>query len=132
MHDERHPGPKDVSRRQARRDAMVILYQKIERDRGYVASEYTQLLVTGVLSMYRDLDRSIDENSKNWQSSRMGALERNILRIAVFEIREREDIAFETSVDEAVTLAKRFCSYEAAALVNGILGNMKDHKGSKK
>lgn len=101
------------------------LYVNLEKDQGRPVAQYTKLLASGVLDQKQVLDRIIDANSRDWHVSRMGVLERSILRIAVYEIREQDEIAFETSVDEAVAMAKRYCSTEAGSLVNGILGNLK-------
>lgn len=126
-----------VSRRQARRDAMVVLYQRditggdyrelfanLEQDRGYAPDPFTRELVEGVDARREEIDQRIDRCSINWPAHRIAALERNILRIGVFEIGFRDDIPAETSIDEAVGLAKRYCSREAGVLINGILGKM--------
>lgn len=124
-----------TSRRQARRDAMVVLYQhdltgspidelynNLQRESGHEADDFTREEVDGVLSSAQELDREIDSYSRSWPAHRMAALERSILRIGMYEIRQRPEIPIEATIDEAVTLAKRFCSREAAALVNGVLG----------
>ncbi|MFA5808835.1 MAG: transcription antitermination factor NusB [Thermoleophilia bacterium] len=126
-----------ISRRQARRDAMVILYQRdiagavlselydsLEKDRGYPPAEFTREDVEGVIGVMEELDSAIDLVSEGWPAHRMAALERNIIRLAVFEMKNRDDIPTEVSIDEAVELAKRYCSREAGALVNGILGKI--------
>jgi transcription antitermination protein NusB len=70
-----------------------------------------------------ELDARINEASSDWTADRLGALERNILRIALWEL-EREEVPVEVAIDEAVTLAKRYASEDAGALVNGILGRV--------
>ena len=133
-----------VSRRQARRDAMVILYQRditgaplvelyasLEHDTGHSPDRFTILEVEGVTSGARQLDAAIDAASEGWPAHRMAALERNILRLALYEMREIEDIPIEVSIDEAVALSKRFCSREAATLVNGILGKIAEEGRSQ-
>lgn len=133
-----------TSRRQARRDAMVLLYQhdltggaleelydnlvgKEERD----LEPYTREVVEGVLGSQAEIDALIDTSAENWSASRMAALERNILRLAIYEIRNRDDIPAEVSIDEAVELARRFCSNEAGSLVNGVLSNIADGESKK-
>lgn len=126
-----------TSRRQARRDAMVLLYQRdltgggLEDLYGNLESKeerelepYTREVVEGVLASQDEIDAMIDASAENWSVSRMAALERNILRLAIYEIRKRDDIPVEVSIDEAVELARRFCSNEAGALVNGVLSNV--------
>ena len=126
-----------VTRRQARRDAMVVLYQmdltgggleellgNLEAETGHAADRFTREDVEGVLALMNDLDRAIDAASESWPAHRLAALERSILRLAAYEIMERPDIPVEVSIDEAVALSKRFCSREAGALINGILGKI--------
>lgn len=116
---------------------MVVLYQhditggeyaelfaNLEKDRGHEPAPFTRELVEGVDSHREEIDGSIDRYSINWPAHRIAALERNILRIGVYEIGFRDDIPAETSIDEAVGLAKRYCSREAGVLINGILGKM--------
>ncbi len=126
-----------VSRRQARRDAMVVLYQRditgagldhlfaaLEKETGHAPDGFTREEVQGVLAAKDDLDLAIDAASSSWPAHRLAALERNILRLAVFEIRARLDVPAEVTINEAVALAKRYCSREAGSLVNGILGKI--------
>ena len=70
-----------------------------------------------------ELDRRIDEATEDWPADRLGALERNILRIGIYEL-ETGRVPTEVAIDEAVRLAKRFASDEAGKLVNGILGRI--------
>jgi len=98
------------------------LYNNLQRESGHEADDFTREEVDGVLSSAQELDREIDSYSRSWPAHRMAALERSILRIGMYEIRQRPEIPIEATIDEAVTLAKRFCSREAAALVNGVLG----------
>lgn len=127
----------NVTRRQARRDAMVVLYQhditgasleelynNLRQESGHVADGFTRDEVGGVLAALAEMDAAIDAASRGWPAHRLAALERSILRLGVYEIKRRDDIPAEVSIDEAVSLAKRFCSREAAALVNGVLGNV--------
>jgi N utilization substance protein B len=71
----------------------------------------------------RELDRRITDAAQGWTADRLGAIERNILRIALHEL-AGEDIPDEVAIDEAVTLAKRYATDDAARLVNGILGRI--------
>ena len=70
-----------------------------------------------------ELDRRIDEVSQGWPADRLGVLERNILRIGISEL-EGATVPPEVAIAEAVGLAKRYASPEAARLVNGILGRV--------
>jgi N utilization substance protein B len=70
-----------------------------------------------------ELDRRIDEATEDWPADRLGAIERNILRVGIYEL-ERGEVPVEVAIDEAIRLAKRYASDEAAKLVNGILGRV--------
>ncbi len=69
------------------------------------------------------LDRAIDAASDSWTSDRLGVLERNVLRIGIFEL-VHGTVPIEVAISEAVNLAKRYASDEAAKLVNGVLGGV--------
>jgi len=87
------------------------------------AKEYAESLVRGVLEKKGDIDRVIEKSSDNWSVERMPLVDRNILRIAVYEMRYAA-IPFKVAIDEAVELAKRFGTDESGAFVNGILDRM--------
>jgi len=70
-----------------------------------------------------ELDRRIDGATEGWPADRLGALERNVLRLAILELASGS-VPAEVAIDEAVRLAKRYASDEAGKLVNGILGRI--------
>jgi transcription antitermination protein NusB len=118
-----------VARRtEQRRAAVVALYQAdvtgrsagdlVERD----ASAFTRELVEGVEADRETLDDSIARHASGWTLDRIAPLERNILRVAVHELRNRSDIPDEVAIDEAVEAAKELCSADAPGFVNGVLG----------
>jgi N utilization substance protein B len=76
-----------------------------------------------------ELDRRIDAVTEGWPAGRLGALERNVLRIAIHEI-ETASVPAEVAIDEAVRLAKRYASDEAGRLVNGILGRISQEEAA--
>ena len=106
--------------------ALEELYNNLERQEGREIDVFTSEEVEGVLAATAELDAVIDANAEGWKAHRLAALERSILRLAIYEIRERPDIPYEVSIDEAVELAKRFCSPEAGSLINGVLGKVAD------
>lgn len=118
-----------MSRKGARRDALFVLYQWDVTGQPLATlhegelDPYAQELVDSVAGAATDLDGRINEASSDWTADRLGALERNILRIALWEL-ERGEVPVEVAIDEAVTLAKRYASEDAGALVNGILGRV--------
>jgi len=101
-----------------------VLYDNLEREEGRGIDPFTRGEVEGVLAARPEIDAAIDAVAVGWPAHRLAALERSILRLAIYEIRQRDDIPAEVSIDEAVELAKRFCSPEAGSLVNGILGKI--------
>jgi N utilization substance protein B len=118
-----------VSRKSARRDALFVLYQWDVTGTPLASlhegelDPYAQELVDGVSGEAADLDARINDASSEWSADRLGALERNVLRIALWEL-ERGDVPLEAAIDEAVSLAKRYSSEDAGRLVNGILGRV--------
>jgi len=118
-----------VSRREARRAAVFVLYQwdvtgtplgsLYEGD----VDEYTRRVVDAVAAHAPELDGRITAAADEWTADRLGAVERNVLRVAIEELDEGE-IPLEVVLDEAVTLAKRYASDDAGRLVNGILGRI--------
>jgi transcription antitermination protein NusB len=118
-----------MSRKAERRDALFVLYQWDVTGQPLASLHEGELepfareLVTAVASRAADLDARINEASSDWSADRLGALERNILRIALWEL-EQGAVPVEVAIDEAVTLAKRYASEDAGALVNGILGRV--------
>jgi N utilization substance protein B len=85
--------------------------------------EYTRRLTDAVSAHAPELDARITAASDEWTADRLGAVERNVLRVAIEELNEGE-IPREVVLDEAVTLAKRYASDDAGRLVNGILGRI--------
>ncbi len=128
--------PAGPSRKQARRDAVFLLYQTEVTDmsmaelvqgqrlrEGYAPDEFTIKAVAGVLRDREELDEVLEAHSKGWPLDRVAPLERSILRLALWEIRT-EVSPPEVAIDEAVRLAKRYSTDEAGAFVNGVLGGI--------
>ena len=84
--------------------------------------EYLRTLVLGIGEKKAELDDIISRNSQNWKIERISKIGRAVLEIALYEIREMDDIDVSVSINEAVELAKNYDSEEAAAFVNGVLG----------
>ena len=125
-----------AGRRAARRTALFLLYQW-DLPAKPLASLYEGEVDPFALAPARavseragELDKRLNEVLEGWTADRLGALERNILRIAVYEI-EAEKVPFEVAINEAVELAKRYTTDEAARLVNGALGKIAREGGSE-
>jgi len=85
------------------------------------ARRFAEELVRGVQAHRAEIDRHIVAISRNWSLARMAVLDRNVIRMALFEILYRDDIPCVVSINEAVDIAKRFNSSESGRFVNGIL-----------
>jgi N utilization substance protein B len=126
------PAPKQTGRRAARRDALFVLYQwdltgrPIESQPEEI-DPFARELAEAVVGREPELDRRIDEVSEGWPADRLGVLERNILRIGIAEL-EGDTVPPEVAIAEAVALAKRYASPEAARLVNGILARVAEEQ----
>ena len=114
---------------------MVALYQSdvtgrpadelVERD----ASLFTRELVEGVERDRDSLDESISRHASGWTLDRIAPLERNILRVALHEMKDRSDIPDEVAIDEAVEAAKELCGIDAPGFINGVLGAVQRENG---
>jgi N utilization substance protein B len=123
-----------AGRRSARRQAVVLLYQQdllgltapdaIGRMQDVEISDYARRLVLGVAAERETIEGAVGAHLAGWSWERLGVLERSILKVAAYELMRETDVPVAVIIDQAVELAKRFCSAEAGALVNGILGAM--------
>jgi transcription antitermination protein NusB len=95
------------------------------------AQQHTEALVRGVAERISTLDSLLVEASRNWRIERMSRLDRNLLRLAAWELRERHDIPRSVILDEAVEIAKSFGSEDSSAFVNGVLNRVADILGRK-
>jgi N utilization substance protein B len=118
-----------AGRRAARRTALILLYQWDVTGQELASlyegevDDYARSLAERVVERHEELDRRITDAADEWTADRLGALERNILRLAIVELDE-DAVPVEVAIDEAVTLAKRYASEDAGRLVNGILGKI--------
>jgi N utilization substance protein B len=118
-----------TSRKEARRDALFVLYQWDVTGQPLASlhegglDPYSVEVAEGVAAEAAALDARIDGASSDWSADRLGAVERNVLRIALWEL-DRSEVPLEVAIDEAVLLAKRYSSEDAGRLVNGILGRV--------
>jgi N utilization substance protein B len=82
-------------------------------------------LIRGTLQHRGDLDTAIRRHAKNWELHRIAAVDRNILRLAMYEMLHRDDIPPVVSINEAVDIAKKFSTQDSGKFVNGILDKVK-------
>ena len=126
------------TRRKARESALQMLYQfemsghdpevlmgsEVMEDLVPEVAEFATGLVNGVKENLGEIDELISLHSTNWKLTRMAAVDKNILRVAVFELMNCEDIPTKVTINEAVEIAKKFGSTDSGAFVNGILDNI--------
>lgn len=123
-------------RSQAREAALQALYQLELRDdlveedlfagidesvQSDDAREFARDLVRGTRANLATIDAEVEAVAINWELKRMAAIDRNILRLATFELLHRPDLPPAVSINEAVVLAKKFSTKESGSFVNGIL-----------
>ncbi len=117
-----------MRRTEQRRAAVVALYQSDLNRRSPrevlepTARTFTRELVQGVEHWREEIDGLIERHAEGWTLDRIAPLERNILRVALFEVLHRSDVPAEVAIDEAVEAAKELCGTEAPGFLNGILG----------
>jgi transcription antitermination protein NusB len=92
--------------------------------------EYTRLLVEGVHLHKRKIDELISTYAQSWDMDRLAAVDRNILRLGIFEILWEDDIDDAIVIDEALTLAQSLSTEESAGFIHGVLGRIVSIKAS--
>ena len=102
----------------------TILQDFVEEYKPGQQQEYIQRIVRGTVAELEEIDKKIDEVSKDWKVERMSCVSLAVLRLAVYEIMFCDDIPSVVSVNEAVSLAKKYDGEEAAPFLNGILGKI--------
>ena len=117
-------------------DALAGLWSTLLEDTGLEGQsadseevEFTRSLVAGVEERSQEVDTLIEAASLNWRLSRMPTVDRNILRLATYELLASADVPASVSINEAVELAKRFGEKESGSFVNGILDRIAQETG---
>ncbi len=129
-----------MKRRRAREYALQILFQIdfkgkeidkndlkafwLQKQEKKDVKQFTEDLVQGTVERLNDIDSVIERVAENWLLSRMATVDRNILRIAAYEILYRKDIPFAVTINEAIEIAKKFSTSEAVPFINGILDRL--------
>ncbi len=127
-------------RTQAREFALQLLYQLDLRGEEFLpdveeafkpgagdpeVTAFARELLFGYWERRVEIDRKVEEVAKNWQLKRMAAIDRNILRLATFELLFREDIPPLVTINEAIEMAKKYSTKNSGPFVNGILDNIR-------
>ena len=86
--------------------------------------DYFLEVINGVMNSLKEIDEIIETKAKDWTIDRIAKMDLPILRVAIFEIKHREDIPVGVSINEAVELAKKFGSDDSAKFIDGLLGQV--------
>ncbi|WP_028580567.1 transcription antitermination factor NusB [Desulfogranum japonicum] len=128
-------------RRKSREFALQFLFSHDFQGRGYVPGEIDSLveefcqlyevspkavnygkdLLQGIMENQQAIDQYISSHSHNWRMERMSLVDRNLLRIAIFEMAFREDVPSQVAINEALEIAKRYSIDDSVSFINGIL-----------
>ena len=110
-----------------KQDALRTLAQFQEHfSEGVERDDFVERLVLGVSEHRKEIDRLIEQYSENWRLDRMNMIDRNILRMAAFELLYCEDIPPKVTLNEAIDLGKRYGTDESGSFINGILDRIQN------
>lgn len=134
-----------MKRRKAREYALQLLFQTdftqgklnskdikefwSDKKEAKDVKDFTEDLVRGTLGRLNEIDTIIETVTENWLLKRMSAVDRNILRFAAYEILYRKDIPSAVTINEAIEIAKKYSSTEAAPFLNGVLDRLAKEAG---
>ena len=86
--------------------------------------DYFLEIINGVINSLKEIDEIIESKAKGWTIERMAKMDLPILRVAIYEMKHREDIPVGVSINEAVELAKKFGTDDSSRFINGLLGQV--------
>ncbi len=106
-------------------EALNLLWDHFASDEE--AKDFCERLVRGVVEHSDEINRLIEKYAEHWKISRMNQIDRNVLRIAVFELLYCTDIPPKVTMNEAIDIGKKFGSEESGAFINGVLDGIRQH-----
>jgi transcription antitermination factor NusB len=92
-----------------------------EEERDAETRKFAQRIITGTLESRDEIDEVIQRVAQNWNISRMAVVDRNVLRLATYELLNCEDIPPKVAINEAIEIGKRYSTQNSGAFINGIL-----------
>jgi N utilization substance protein B len=101
------------------------LFWHTQSDLSPAVREFAEMLIRGTVEKRDAVDEQIKKYTEHWELSRIAAVDRNILRLAIYEMVFRDDIPPVVSINEAVDIAKKFSTRESGSFVNGILDKLR-------
>lgn len=92
---------------------------------------YARELITGISENWEKINTLVHDNAANWRIERMAVIDRNIMRIAVYEMCYKDDVPPSVAINEAIEIAKQYCSDDAASFINGILDSISKSRNGR-
>lgn len=106
-------------------DADAVLERHLTEDSLVTdAANFARELVNGVMTNLEKLDKIISNSAPNWPVDQMAKIDKNILRLAIFELMFEQDVPVKAAINEAIELAKRFGGDSSGRFINGVLGTI--------
>ncbi len=96
------------------------------------ACDFARRLIRGVLDQREPIDQCIQSVAQNWEIERMAVVDRNVLRVAAYELLHLDDIPPKVAINEAIELGKRFSTQNSGGFINGVLDKIKERYAPKK
>lgn len=121
----------DVSRTPAE-EAFAIVTRREGGDADEETLSFARDLALGALGRVEELDGLISARAENWAMNRMAAVDRNVLRLAAFELTARPDTPLGVVIDEAIEIVRKYSTEEATRFVNGVLDALKSLREAPK
>ena len=109
------------------KEAFAIVNRRAEESDEKVL-EFARSLVSGTMERKPDLDKRIETIAENWALPRMAAVDRNVLRLAAYELLYKLDTPVNVVIDEAIEIARKFSTEDSTRFVNGVLDKLKDKR----
>ena len=122
----------DVQDRLTAEQGAALFWSHLEDESGDEGSrEFADQLVRGVREHLAEIDALLGSASRNWRLERMARVDRNLLRLAAYELKYSSDVPAKVAINEAIEIAKRFGTAESPAFVNGVLDRCLEEVGKR-
>lgn len=121
----------DVSRTPAE-EAFAAVTRREGEEVDAETAGFSRELTLGTLARVEELDEIIQKNASNWAVNRMAAVDRNVIRLAAYELLARPDTPVGVIIDEAIEIVRKYSTEEATRFVNGVLDALKSLRDVKK
>jgi N utilization substance protein B len=112
-------------------EAFAIVTRREGEETDAETLDFARELALGAIENVEKLDLTIQERAANWSMVRMAAVDRNVLRLAAFELESRPDTPVGVIIDEAIEIVRKYSTEEATRFINGILDSLKKIRDAK-